>query len=50
MDGVPTGLDYAGVSAAAKALFKRPLKRALFEDLRVMELAALEAMIERRKH
>lgn len=48
-DGLPTGLDYAGVSAAlALREDKRARRRELFADLQVMERAALDAWAEKR--
>ena len=43
MTGVPTGLDYAGVEAAARAL-GTAWTGDLLEQLRIMEGAALEVM------
>ncbi|WP_221931105.1 DUF1799 domain-containing protein [Telmatospirillum sp. J64-1] len=47
-EGQPLGLDYHAAEAAARWM---RIKRTpdLFEDLRVMELAALQAMAEKRK-
>lgn len=43
-----TGLDYAGVLAAMEFYGVKPEeRRARFEDLRIMERAALEAMAEK---
>lgn len=44
--GVPTGLDYAGVTAAAKFMKIEPTP-ALFAKLRVIEAAAIEALLAR---
>lgn len=49
MDGIPVGMDYAGVESAARMAGVVMTAR-LFGDLRVMELAALEAWSEERKH
>ena len=43
MDGVATGLDYSGVRAAL-VMMRVPPARPLFEDLQVMELAALKTL------
>lgn len=43
MTGVATGLDYAGVEATARAL-GIAWSFALLEQLRIMEIAALEVM------
>lgn len=45
--GVPTGLDYAALPVAARALRLR-LDEAMLARLRVMEGAWLEAALERR--
>lgn len=47
MSGIPTGLDYAGVAIVARAQGVA-LEDALFEDLQLMEAAALEAWAEAR--
>ncbi|MEO5341098.1 MAG: DUF1799 domain-containing protein [Magnetococcus sp. MYC-9] len=47
MDGMPTGLDYAGVEAAAR-MAAIPLTPTLFRDLQTMEAAALSAWEEER--
>jgi hypothetical protein len=44
--GVPIGLDYAGVRAAMALSRVRP-SRELFEDVRVMERAALQELSSR---
>lgn len=48
MDGVPTGLDYAGVEAAAR-MSGIEMSATLFARLRVMEGAALAAYGETRR-
>ena len=47
MTGVPTGLDYAGVEAAARAVGVE-WTGALLDRLRIMEHAAIEAMNDAR--
>ena len=47
MTGVPTGLDYAGVEAAARAVGVA-WTGALLEQLRIMESAALGVMNDAR--
>lgn len=47
MAGVVTGLDYTAVHLVAHALKLR--FAAVFEDLHVMECAAVEALLERRR-
>ncbi len=47
MTGLPTGLDYAGVEAAARARGTRWTAE-LLEKLRVMEHAALEVFADAR--
>lgn len=48
MDGVPAGLDYAGVRAAAEALGVA-WGRALLDGLRIMEGAAVRRLIAVRR-
>jgi hypothetical protein len=45
--GLPVGLDYTGVEAAARALGV-PMTTSLFENLRIMEGAALDELARRR--
>lgn len=46
MGGVPLGLDYPCVEAAAR-MMNPPVNPIPFEDLRVMELTALKVLIDR---
>lgn len=48
MDGTATGLDYAGVRAAAAAI-DITLDADTFTRLRLMEVTALNALAERRR-
>lgn len=49
MEGVPTGLDYAGVDVVLRQRYGNARKRrGLFADLQTMERAALEAWAEKR--
>lgn len=48
MGGLPVGLDYAGVEAAGR-LLGTAMTPVLFDDLRLMEGAALRAMTEGRR-
>lgn len=48
MDGVPTGLDYLRVEAAAR-LAGIEMTKQLFSDLQAMESAALDVWIARRR-
>ncbi len=48
MSGIPIGLDYAGVRAALAMMRRRPTPE-LFDDLREMEIAAINAFAEDRK-
>ncbi|MBF0165192.1 MAG: DUF1799 domain-containing protein [Magnetococcales bacterium] len=47
MDGIPTGLDYAGVEAAAR-MSGVALTPELFAGVRIMESAAMDAWAEKR--
>ncbi|GAB0058049.1 hypothetical protein SIID45300_02389 [Candidatus Magnetaquicoccaceae bacterium FCR-1] len=49
MDGIPVGLDYIAVDAAAR-MAGIVITPRLFDDVRVMEMAALEAWSGERKH
>lgn len=48
MDGVPTGISYAAVEPAARMLGLN-MTAELFEGLRIMENAALEVLLARRR-
>lgn len=46
MAGIPTGLDYAALPAVCRA-HRRRLDADLLESLRVIEIAAIEAWLEK---
>lgn len=48
MDGIPTGLDYAPLPVVMRLCGVKPSeRRAVFEDVRTMELETLNVMSER---